>query len=128
MPDLSDALLTSKDIKLIELDFDRYHSYYPMKLPACGACGRHRNMPDDSKLEYCTVNLNQRCMHLLIYSEEVVGQFKEYQQKSTIKIPVKDLFETKEICTSNKGSCYEMNQRNYSIYILSWLMERASLH
>ena len=34
MPDFNDALLTSKDIKQIELDFDRHHSYYPTNLPA----------------------------------------------------------------------------------------------
>ena len=38
MPDFNDALLTSKDIKEIELDFHRHHSYYPTNLPACGAC------------------------------------------------------------------------------------------
>jgi hypothetical protein len=82
MPALNDDLLTSKDIKRIELDFDRHHSYYPTNLPACGACGRRHNMPDDSKLEYCTVNLNDRCMDLLIYSysEEAVGQFKQDQR------------------------------------------------
>jgi hypothetical protein len=37
MPDYNDALLTSKDIKEIELDFHRHHSYYPTNLPACGA-------------------------------------------------------------------------------------------
>jgi hypothetical protein len=74
MPDLNDALLTSKDIKQIELDFDRHYLYYPTNLPACGDCGRRHNMPDDSKLEYCTVNQNERCMDLLIYSEEAVGQ------------------------------------------------------
>ncbi len=109
MPALNDDLLTSKDIKRIELDFDRHHSYYPTNLPACGACGRRHNMPDDSKLEYCTVKLNERCMDLLIYSEEAVGQFKQDQRKSTIKIPINDLFETKEICTTDRRSCYEMN-------------------
>jgi hypothetical protein len=109
MPDFNDALLTSKDIKQIEVDFDRHHSYYPTNLPACGACGRRHNMPDDSKLEYCTVNLNDRCMDLLIYSEEAVEQFKQDQRKSTIKIPINDLFETKEICTTDIRSCYEMN-------------------
>jgi hypothetical protein len=69
MPDFNDTLLTSKDIKQIELDFDRRHSYYPRNLPACGACGRRHNMPDDSKLEYCTVNLNERCMDLLVESQ-----------------------------------------------------------
>jgi hypothetical protein len=109
MPDFNDALLNSKDIKQIELDFDRHHSYYPTELPACGACGRRHNMPDDIKLEYCIVNLNERCMDLLIYSKEAVGQFKQDQRKSTIKIPIDDLFKTKEICTTNIRSCYEMN-------------------
>ena len=48
-------------------------------------------------------------MDLLIYSEEAVGQFREDQRKSTIEIPIIDLFETEEICTTDIRSCYKMN-------------------
>jgi hypothetical protein len=110
IPDLDDALLDSKDIKKIELDFERQHSYYPTNLPACGACGRRHNTPDDhSKLQYFTVNLNDKCMDLLIYSEETLELLRENQRNSKIKIPINDLFETKEICTTDIISCYEMN-------------------
>jgi hypothetical protein len=109
IPDLDDALLTSKDIKEIEVEFDRHHSYYPTNVPACGACGRRHNIPDDSNLEYCTVNLNDRCMDLLIYSDQDLEVLKEEQRTSTIKIPINDLCETKEIHTTNIRSYYEMN-------------------
>jgi hypothetical protein len=109
IPDLNDALLDSKDVKEIELDFDRQHSYYPTNLPACGACGRRHNTPDDRKLKYCTMNLNARCMDLLIYSKEALELLKKEQQNSTIKIPINDSFDTKEICTTDIMSCYKMN-------------------
>jgi hypothetical protein len=77
MPDLDDALLTSKNVKEIEEEFNRHHSYYPTNLPACGACGRRHNMPDDSKLEYAKVLLKDKCMDLLILSEEALAGFKK---------------------------------------------------
>ena len=109
MPDLEDALLTSKDVKEIEEEFHKRHSYYPIDLPACGACGRRHNMPDDSELKYTTVNLNDRCMDLLIYSEEALEEFRQKQRDSIINIPIDDSFQLKEICTMQITSCYEMN-------------------
>jgi hypothetical protein len=67
-------------------------------------------MPDDSNLEYCTVNLNDSCMDLLIYSDQALQLFQEKKQESTIEIPVNDSFETKKICATDIISCYEMNQ------------------
>jgi hypothetical protein len=108
MPDLEDAILTSKDAKEIEEEFNRRHSYYPTDLPACGACGRRHNMPDDAKLEYSTVKLNETFMDLLIYSDTALEAFQMKQQNSTVRIPVNDSFETKEIRTTDIISCYEM--------------------
>jgi hypothetical protein len=108
IPDLNDAMLSSKDVKEIEQDFHSHHSYYPTNLPACGACGRRHNMPDDSKLEYCTVKLNDRRMDLLMYSPHALQKFREYQRNSTIRIPINDLFETKDVRASDVMSCYEM--------------------
>jgi hypothetical protein len=109
MPHLNDALLSSKDTTEIELEFDRRHSDYPVNLPGCGACGRRRNMPDDSKLECCEVKLNNKCMNLLRCSKEALEAFKNNKQNGTIKIPVNDSLETKETCTTDIISCYEMN-------------------
>jgi hypothetical protein len=39
IPDLNVALLNSKDVKEIKLNFDRQHSYYPTYLPACTLLG-----------------------------------------------------------------------------------------
>jgi hypothetical protein len=109
IPDLDDAVLTSEDIKRIEVDFDKHHSYYPKNLFACGACGRRHNIPDDSELEYCTMNLSEPCMDLLIYSDEALDVLRQEQRKGTIEIPINHLFETKKICTTNIRSYYEMN-------------------
>jgi hypothetical protein len=109
IPDLNDALLTSKDVKKIELDFNKHHSYYPSDLPACGACGRRHNMPDDSNLKYSRVLLKDKCMDPLIYSEEALLAFKECQRNTMINIPINDSFEMKRICANNIISCYEMN-------------------
>jgi hypothetical protein len=109
IPDLNDALLGSEDVKKIEQEFYKHHSYYPTNLPACGACGRRHNSSDDSKLDYHSVNLNHKSLHLLIYSEEALELLRKDQRKSTIRIPINNLFETKEICTTDIRSCYEMS-------------------
>jgi hypothetical protein len=111
MPDLDDALLTSKNVKEIEEEFNRHHSHCPTNLPACGACGRRHNMPDDSKLECAKVLLKDKCMDLLTLSEEALAGFQKDQQNRMIKIPINDLFETKQTCANNVRSCYEMNSR-----------------
>jgi hypothetical protein len=86
MPDLYDALLTSKNVKEIEEEFNRHHSHCPTNLPACGACGRRHNMPDDSKLEHAKASLKDKHMDLHYASWE---DSRYSKGERTMKVKVK---------------------------------------
>ena len=57
------------------------------------------------------MKLNDPLMDPLIYSDEVLEVFRKNQQSSIIKIPINHLFETKEICTTDIRSYYEMSPK-----------------
>jgi hypothetical protein len=80
-------------------------------------------MPDDSKLEHSTVKLNDGRMDLLMCSPESLKEFKECQQNRTIKIPVNDSFETKDVRATDMMSCHEMCSTKV-FYLHSKLVDR----